>query len=135
MMQGRNRTQQLTVNSMLLERVRHRVERPLLVQALPVDRCKSTTKRTRSQKVVDTSEREPARKSSKNILPLPRGNKGKDVKLSGRKGIYSRKRKEAYRHQRNNNTRNRQLGSRSPQKNSSAKDNTNEMEKHTETLI
>jgi hypothetical protein len=31
MMQGRNRTQQLTVNSMLLKRVRHRVERPLLV--------------------------------------------------------------------------------------------------------
>jgi hypothetical protein len=59
--------------------------------------------------------------------------RGKNVKLSGRKGIYSRKKHTDTKE--NNNTRNRQLGSRSPQQNSSAKDNTNEMEKHTETLI
>ena len=42
---GDNDTQQLTLNSMLLKRVRHRVERPLLVQTLPVDRYNQQTER------------------------------------------------------------------------------------------
>ena len=76
MMQGRSCAQQLTVSSMLLGRDRQRVQRPLLAQALPVDRSK-LRQSTQRVNIKTQARREPARRSSRKTLPSPRGNKGR----------------------------------------------------------